>query len=157
MLSIFCSVNFFKADRWGNFLPPQTRCVSYKYFELLLKQVTDYTWKFLSVTLLIPACDWNKHSSIPWQSVMITPTLNLVIDNSRKTTWTMSTLKTGEVPKDIFHLPDIPVLMHSWTAASLELQFFIFILLIPAIWSFSHTYPAHWPKYTAGSWSVCQI
>lgn len=103
---------------------------SYTYFELLLKQVTQHTWKFLSVTLLFPACAWNKHSNIPQQSVRITPTLYLGLCNSSKSTWAMSTLKTGEVPEEVLPLVNVTVLMHSWAAASLKLQFFICILLL---------------------------
>lgn len=114
-------MNHFKADRWDHSLPLQARCVSSsKHFELLLKQVThgnSWMWPYF------PACAWNKHSNVPWQSVRITSTLYLVIDNSRKTTWAMSTLKTGEVHK-IFPLPNIPVLTHIWAATSLKLQGF---------------------------------
>lgn len=108
---------------------------SYTYFELLLKQVTQHTWKFLSVTLLFPACAWNKHSNIPQQSVRITPTLYLGLCNSSKSTWAMSTLKTGEVPEEVLPLVNVTVLMHSWAAASLKLQFLSPFYFFPSFFS----------------------
>lgn len=69
------------------------------------------------------------------------------------------TLKTGEVHKAVFPLPNILVRMHIWAAASLKLQVFFFspFSLFLLSEAFSHTHPAEWGKYTAGSGSVCQI
>lgn len=86
---------------------------SYAYFELLLKHVTEHTWKFLSATLFFQ--QMLGISTVPSRSNQLGLHLPCiwVYATAAKTTWAMSTLKTGEVPEEVLPLVNFPILMRS--------------------------------------------